>query len=170
MRMPSRRAFLAAGAAVMLAPLGAGAQSPGRVYRLGVLLPTSAPAPSEEQKSAGIMIPAALRELGYVEGRDLVIERRYAGGKLDRLPGLARELVQLQVDVIVVIGLTAVRAAREATTTIPLVLLGNVDPVAAGLVPSLARPGANITGVLIAPDGTLAAKKLELLKAFTNRT
>jgi putative tryptophan/tyrosine transport system substrate-binding protein len=111
------------------------------------------------------LIPPALRELGYVEGQNLVIERRYAEGKLERLPGLTRELVQLRVDVIVAVSASAIRAARDATATIPIVMYGNLDPVAAGFVASLARPGGNLTGVLIAPGGTLAAKKLELLKA-----
>jgi putative ABC transport system substrate-binding protein len=105
-----------------------------------------------------------LRELGYVEGRNLIIERKYANEKLDRLPMLARELVQLRVDVIFAASVASARAALDATTTIPIVWLGNLDPVAAGLVASLARPGGNVTGVLIAPEGTLAAKKLEVLK------
>ena len=100
-----------------------------------------------------------LRELGYVEGRNLIIERKYANEKLDRLPMLARELVQLRVDVIFAASVASARAALDATTTIPIVWLGNLDPVAAGLVASLARPGGNVTGVLIAPEGTLAAKK-----------
>jgi putative ABC transport system substrate-binding protein len=99
------------------------------------------------------LIPAALRELGYVEGQNLIVERRYAEGKLDRFPGLARELVRLRVDVIVAITPGAIRAAKDATKTIPIVLYGNFDPVAAGFVESLARPGGNITGVLIAPGG-----------------
>jgi putative ABC transport system substrate-binding protein len=110
-----------------------------------------------------------LRELGYVEGQNLLIERRYAEGKLDRLPGLARELVELQVDVIVPVGGAAIRAAKTATTTIPIVMFGGVDPVAAGFVTSLARPEGNITGILILPGDTLAGKKLELLKEAVPR-
>jgi putative ABC transport system substrate-binding protein len=112
---------------------------------------------------------AALRERGYVEGRNLVVERRYAEGQIDRLPGLARELVQLRVDVIVAVAAAAVRAAKDATTTIPVVMWGNFDPVAEGLVASLARPGGNVTGALIAAEGTLAAKRLELLKEAVPR-
>ena len=110
------------------------------------------------------MIPKALREMGYVPARDLVLEERYADGRLDRLPDLARELVRLRMDVIVAIASASVRAAMAATSTIPIVIYGNFDPVAAGLVKSLAKPEGNVTGVLIAPAGTLAAKKLELLK------
>jgi putative ABC transport system substrate-binding protein len=105
-----------------------------------------------------------LRELGYVEGQNLIIERKYAEEKFDRLPGLARELVQLRVDVIFAVGVAPAKAAVDATTTIPIVWLGNLDPVAGGLVTSLARPGGNVTGVLISPEGTLAVKKLEVLK------
>jgi putative tryptophan/tyrosine transport system substrate-binding protein len=167
--MLNRRAFLGTLAGTLLAPpLAAEAQQAARVYRLGILFPF-APAPAE-QKTSAILIPAALRELGYVEGQNLIVERRYAEGKLDRFPGLARELVRLRVDVIVAITPGAIRAAKDATTTIPIVLYGNFDPVAAGFVESLARPGGNITGVLIAPGGTLAGKKLELLKEAVPRT
>ena len=160
-----RRAFIrAVGFGLLTAPLGAEAQRAGRVYRLGMLFPTTSPFPGD-QRTTAILIPPALRELGYVEGQNLVIERRYAEGKLERLPGLTRELVQLRVDVIVAVSAAAIRAARDATATIPIVMYGNLDPVAAGFVASLARPGGNLTGVLIAPGGTLAAKKLELLKA-----
>ena len=155
-----RRAFLAVLAlAALAAPHTAVAQQAGRVYRLGILAPTA-------PFSLGLAgrIPVALRDLGYVEGQNLIVESRYAEGKLDRLPGLARELVQLRVDVIVAVAASATRAARDATTTIPIIMFGNLDPVAAGFAASLARPGGNLTGVLIAPDGTLAAKKLELLK------
>ena len=94
-----------------------------------------------------------------------MVERRWAGGDPARLPALAQELVQAKVDVIIAVALPSIRAALDATSSIPIVLYGNFDPVALGLVRSLARPGGNITGVLIAPDGTLAAKRLELLKA-----
>ena len=88
-----------------------------------------------------------LRELGYVEGKNIVIEWRYADGKLDRLPALAAELVRLKVDVIVTAGPTATRAAKEATVTIPIVMAQDSDPVGSGFVASLARPGGNITGL-----------------------
>ena len=158
----NRRRFVGATALYLLAPLAASAQVPGRVYRLGILAPSAA-APRTERKTAVVLIPAALAEMGYVAGQNLVFESRYAGGTMDRLPALARELVAARCDVIVAIGSAAIRAARAATGTTPIVFLGNFDPVALGLVASLAKPGGNVTGVLIAPEGTLAAKKLELL-------
>jgi putative ABC transport system substrate-binding protein len=161
--MMDRRAFIGTVAGGLLAaPLAAEGQQAGRVYRLGLLYPL-APAPTEHKTSA-VLVPAALRELGYVEGQNLIVERRYAEGRTDRFPELARELVRLQMDDILAISPAAIRAARDATKTIPIVLYGNFDPVAAGLVANLARPGGNITGVVIAPGGTLAGKKLELLK------
>lgn len=114
-------------------------------------------------------VPAFLEEMGYLPGRNLVLEQRYAAGRLEQLPALARELVRARIDVIVAIGSAATRAARAATTTVPVVFLGNFDPIAIGLVKSLARPEANVTGVLIAPAGTLAGKKLELLKEAVPR-
>ena len=104
-----------------------------------------------------------LRELGYVEGKNIVIEWRCAEGKFDRLPDLAAELVRLKVDVIVTGGPAATRAAKEATTTIPIVMANDSDPVGNGFVASLARPGGNITGLsTLAPE--LSGKQLELLK------
>lgn len=138
------------------------------MYRVGVLRPTAPPVSPSDPQVAGI--PSALRELGYVEGRNLLIETRWAGGEPDRLPGLARELVQARVDVLIAVGAPAVRAASAASPSTPVVLYGNFDPVALGLVASLARPGGNVTGVLIAPDGTLAGKKLELLTLAVPKT
>jgi putative ABC transport system substrate-binding protein len=143
----------------------AAAQPAGKVMKLGWLRPNAA-GPSEFQ---ALGIPAALRRAGWVEGQNLVIERRWADGQVARLPELARELVQLRCDVLLTVGLTATRAAREASATVPVVFFGNFDPVATGLVPSLARPGNNLSGVLIAADGTLAAKKMELLKEAVPR-
>jgi putative tryptophan/tyrosine transport system substrate-binding protein len=159
--MKDRRRFmhsLAAG----LAGLGgaARAQPVGRVYRLGLLRPT-APIASEFMATG---IPNALRQQGWVEGQNLQIDVRYAEGRMERLPVLARELVALRCDAVVAVGIGAVRAMREASDTVPIVMFGNFDPVAAGLVSSLARPGGNVTGVLIAAEGTLAGKKLEYLR------
>jgi putative tryptophan/tyrosine transport system substrate-binding protein len=107
----------------------------------------------------------SLGELGYVEGRNALIERRFAEGKLDRLRDFAAELVKLRVDVIVTVGTPAGLAAKQATSTIPIVLAANSDPVGVGLVASLARPGGNATGTsLMAPD--LSAKRLEILHAL----
>ena len=103
--------------------------------------------------------------MGYQEGRNFHLEHRYGNGDPQRLQAIARELVQQRMDVIMVVSPTALRAAIEATSTLPIVFFGNFDPVAAGFVQSLARPGRNVTGVLAAPEGTLGAKKLELMKA-----
>jgi len=136
------------------------AQITGRVYRLGIL--RSGPAPSPD--AAPDAFEGPLRELGYVEGQNLLIERRYAQGQLQRLPALARELVDARVDVILPVATSAIQAAKDATTTIPIVFLNNGDPVAAGLVPSFARTGNNLTGVLISPVGSLAAKRVDMLR------
>jgi putative ABC transport system substrate-binding protein len=143
-------------------PLAARPQGAERVFRVGILRPGEAPLSPHEMQVVGF--PRALRERGYVEGRNLVVETRYAGGDLQRLPGLARSFVDDRFDVVVAVGTPAVRAMKQASETLPIVIYGNFDPVALGLVSSLARPGGNITGVLIAPDGTLAAKRLQLLK------
>jgi putative ABC transport system substrate-binding protein len=155
----------------LAAPLVAKAQPLDRVHRLGFLVPTERPRPSEPWGVVSHLL-AALRALGYVEGQNLVVEPRWAEGRVDRLPGLARELVQLKVDVIVAIGGGALRPLRDATTTIPIVMVAgwNPDPVAAGFVASLTRPGGNITGVLIAAEDTLAGKRLELIKEAVPRS
>jgi putative ABC transport system substrate-binding protein len=104
-----------------------------------------------------------LRELGYVEGKNIVIDYRYSGEKIDRLPALAAEVVRLKVEVLVTAGASATRAAKEATSTIPIVMAQDSDPVGNGFVASLARPGGNITGLsTLAPE--LSGKRLELLK------
>jgi putative ABC transport system substrate-binding protein len=162
-----RRALLlvgVAGAALHGAPPAA-AQPSRKVFKLGWLRPSAA-GPAEFQAQG---IPAALKRLGWVEGQNLIIERRWADGQVTRLPELARQLVQLRCDALLTVGLSATRAAREASSTLPIIFFGNFDPVATGMVNSLARPGGNISGVLIAADGTLAAKKLELLKEAVPR-
>jgi putative tryptophan/tyrosine transport system substrate-binding protein len=161
--MMRRREFIAAlswGVAAL--PPGADAQPAGRVYRLGILH-YGAIAPASDPVAVD-NFATPLRALGYVEGRNLLVERRNAESKPDRLPGLARELVALRVDVILAITGSAISAAKAATTTIPIVPLNSGDPVAAGFAQSLARPGGNITGVLIAPEGSLAGKRVELLR------
>ena len=134
------------------------AQQPGKVWRVGFLSPTSA---SVNPQYTGAFLKG-MRDLGYVEGKNLVIEWRYADGKYDRLPGLAAELVQLKVDVIVAAGSPAISAAQKATTTIPIVMATTGDPVGSGFVKSLARPGGNITG-LSNMAGDTGAKLVELL-------
>jgi len=163
--MDRRRFVKVAGGGLLSAATGAWAQPVQRVYRLGVLRPTAAV--SDDRFAGGI--PRAMADLGYTVGANLLLEQRYAGGDVAALPRLARELVALRVDAIVAVGTAAARAAKAATTTIPIVVYGNLDPVAAGLVASLGRPGGNVTGVLIAAEGTLAAKKLELLKETVPR-
>ena len=162
--MIRRRTFIRTVAATIVAtPLAALPQPAKRVYRVGTLRPASSPK-STDQTDSETLIRNALGKLGYVEGRNLTLETKYADGNLERLPTLAQEFVREKMDVIVAVGVLSARAAKQATATIPIIVFGNLDPVASGIVTSLARPGGNITGVLIAPDGTLAAKKLELLK------
>lgn len=139
---------------VLCAPLVVKAQAP-KVYRVGVLHPAA---------SSGLGWLRSLHAMGYVEGQNLVVERRYAAGQPERLPDLAKELVRLKVDVIVATGITAVLAAKNATTRIPVVMAYASSPVERGLVASLARPGGNITGVAYSPEGQLVSKRLELLK------
>ena len=137
------------------------AQQPKKIPRIGYL---SALDPARESARAEA-IRLALRELGYIEGQNIAIEYRYAEGKRDRYPELAAELVRLKVDIIVVAGGTRwVQAAKNATKTIPIVMVGpGLDPVEAGLVESLARPGGNVTG-LTNLTRELGGKRLELLK------
>lgn len=162
-----RRQALAAAAALGLLPPWppALAQPAGKVLKLGWLRPNAA-GPAEFQ---GLGIATALQRLGWVEGVNLLIERRYADGEAARLPGLARELVVQRCDALLTVGLSATRAAREATASVPIVFFGNFDPVANRLVASLARPGGNVSGVLIGVDGTLAPKKMELLREAVPR-
>jgi putative ABC transport system substrate-binding protein len=130
-----------------------------KAVRIGFLGPNSAASTSSRMES----LRAGLRELGYVEGKNLVIESRWADGNYDRLPDLARDLVGLKVDLILTSGTPGTRAARSATATIPIIMVTSGDPVALGLVASLARPGGNITGASnFAPE--LSAKRIELIK------
>jgi putative ABC transport system substrate-binding protein len=137
------------------------AQQPKKVPRIGYL--SSFDAATESARFEAIRL--ALRELGYIEGQNIAIEYRYGEGKLDRSPELAAELVRLKVDIIVVSGGAGqVQAAKNATKTIPIVMTGRgIDPVEAGLVESLARPGGNVTGITILTR-ELGGKRLELLK------
>jgi putative ABC transport system substrate-binding protein len=162
--MTDRRSFLrAATAAVAVARADAFAQSPGGHYRVGVLRPTAAPKKPDPLQTE-VLLPQMLAEQGYVEGRNVVFDLAYAAGDLTRLPVLARELVDRRADVIVGVGGAALRALIAATSSVPIIMWGNFDPVVEGFVTSLARPGRNVTGVLISSEGTFAAKKLELLK------
>jgi len=157
-----RRAFIGALAGGLLAgPLAADAQQSGKLFRIGVLgnVPLTDP---EGARVWGAFIQG-LRELGYVEGRNITIEFRSSDGKYERLPELAAELVRLKVDVIVAPAGQNVVAAQRATRTIPIVMSGLTDPVESGLVASLARPGGNVTG-LSGFSTEIVGKQLELLK------
>src|SRR6516165_1424275 len=134
-------------------------QPPTKVFRIGFLgLPTADSLPKRPEA-----FRAGLRELGYREGRDFVIEYRWADGKYDQLPALLDDLIRLKVDVIVTHGTPGVLAAKKATTTIPIVCAVVGDALASGIVSSLARPGGNVTGLTFF-NPELAAKRLELLK------
>jgi putative ABC transport system substrate-binding protein len=140
------------------------AQQPTKIPRIGFLAGASLSAIAGRTEA----FRQGLRELGYVEGKNIIIEYRYAEGKLDRLPALAVELVRLKVDVIVTAGPTSTRPAREATVTIPIVMTQDSDPVGSGFVSSLARPGGNVTGLAtLAPE--ISGKQLELLKEVVPR-
>jgi putative ABC transport system substrate-binding protein len=155
-----RRAFVSTVALGLLAmPLAAEAQEAAKVLKVGELHPGIG---SEERL-------AALREAGYVEGQNLVVERRHAEGRIERLPALAAELVGLKPDVILATGSDAIRAAKNATKIIPIVMAFADDPVGKGLVATLARPGGNITGVSLVAAGTMAAKRVEVFKEAVPR-
>jgi len=153
-----RRDFLVAAGTLLAAPLVAEAQQAANVTRIGYLSHNLAA--SSHLRDAFLQ---GLRELGYVEGRNVMIEYRYAEGKPERLPALAAELVALKVDVIVTVSNTTALAAKQATRTVPIVFTAVADPVAAGIVTSLARPGGNLTG-LASLGSELVGKRLELLK------
>jgi putative ABC transport system substrate-binding protein len=155
----TRRVFLGALAGgLLVAPLAAQAQQAGKVYRIGFLgttAPTPATLPLWEAFQEG------LREGGYVEGQNLFIERRYSEGRAERFTDLASEFVRLQVDAIVVSSTPAAKAAKQATGTIPIVMVYVGDPVGSGLVASLARPGGNVTG--LSSQAEQGGKQLQLL-------
>jgi len=162
-----RREFitLLGGVATIAWPLPVRAQQPAKVFRIGFLGPASA------SMTAGWIdaLRAGLRDLGYREGKNILFEFRWAEAKDERLPGLVAELVRLNVDVLVTFGTPGTRAAKGATTTIPIVMAATGDAVATGLVASLGRPGGNITGqTILNPE--LCAKRLELLKEALPRT
>ena len=159
MKKASLGSMLFAGALLAVA-VTVEAQQPTKVPRIGYLSGAgdpSNPGPNVEAFRRG------LQELGYIEGKNILVEYRYIEGKRDRVPSLVAELVQLKVDVLVSPNLPAIRAAKQATKTIPIVMVINWDPVAEGLIDSLARPGGNITG-LSRLTRDLSGKRLELLK------
>jgi putative ABC transport system substrate-binding protein len=154
-----RRTFLTGTGAVLLAaPLAAEAQQAAKTARIGLLSLASGPNPNMD-------IFPGLRELGWVEGQNLVVEYRWAAGREAQLPALAAQLVRLKVDIIVTSTTPAAQAAKQATTTIPIVMTFVADPVGSGLVASLARPGGNVTGLSTLASG-LVAKRFDLLKTL----
>jgi putative ABC transport system substrate-binding protein len=157
----SRRDILVSCAALLVAPLVTPrvtkAQQPAKVYRIGML-------GTLESGPNNALLWAALRDLGWIEGKNFTAERRFAEGKLERYPDLAAELVRLNVDVLVAIATPATAAAKKATATVPIVFIDVGDPVASGFVASFSRPGGNATGVS-SVNTELSQKRLELLRA-----
>ena len=143
-----------------LAPLAAGAQQAGKVYRIGYLTVPS----RETAQGVANMFQLRLRDLGWIEGQNVVVDYRFADRNLDRLPDLAAELARLRADVIVAGANAAVIAAKNATRTTPIVMFLAIDPVGSGLVASLARPGGNITGLTMTAGQEIYGKQLQLLK------
>jgi putative ABC transport system substrate-binding protein len=152
-------------ASLLAAPLAVEAQQSGKVYRIGFIL-TATPTETEHLTKA---LSEGLRELGYVEGRNVVFQRRFAEGRQERLPALAAELVQLKVDVLVTGSNPVVAATKQVTATVPVVMAVSRDPVGAGFIASLARPGGNITGLANDPGPEIIGKYLELLKEAAPR-
>jgi putative ABC transport system substrate-binding protein len=151
--------------AILVSSHPAESQQPSKIPRIGFVVGTG------DAKNPGPQVEAfqkGLRDLGYADGKNLVIEYRYAEGNNERFPSLVSELVQLKVDVLIVTALPAILAAKKTTKTIPIVMMINADPVAAGIVDSLARPGGNITG-LTRLSRELGGKRLELLKEAVPR-
>jgi putative ABC transport system substrate-binding protein len=151
---------LALASGVLIAPLEALAQERSKFARIGLLEPGSAPT---SRKGPEALI-AALRDLGYIQGRNFVIDYRWADGNYERLPALAAEMVQSKVDVIVAVSAVGIKAAQKTTSTIPIIMVRIGDPVAAGVVASLARPGGNTTG-LSNLNADIMSKHVELLRA-----
>ena len=153
------RILLGLAGGILLLLLDASAQTPAKMYRIGVLELT----PPDLSSPSQMAFYEELRKRGYVEGQNLVVERRNAAGQIDQLPTLARELVALRPDLIVAAAPQPSRAVKDATSTIPIVMLFVADPVRLGLVANLARPGGNLTGVATLVPGGFMAKMLDLL-------
>jgi putative tryptophan/tyrosine transport system substrate-binding protein len=151
--------FITLALGLLVAPLASDAQPPGQIRRVGLL--TAVPAPTLEPLQE--LLRQGLREHGYVEGQHIVLESRSVEGHYERLPALASQLVALPVDVLVTWGTPATMAAKQATSTVPIIFFAVGDPVESGIVASLARPGGNVTGVTNL-TAELSAKQLELLK------
>ena len=147
-----------------LVPILVQAQGTGRIFRVGFLAFGPPPPQAESPTFPLSSFREELRGLGYVEGQNLILETRWAGGKREKLSELAADLVRLNVDIMVASGASAVRAAKNATKTIPIVMAGAPDPVAFELVSSLAKPGGNVTGLSDSVGREVEGKRLELLK------
>ena len=161
-----RRTFIGTFAGgLVIARSVAEAQPVAKVYRIGFL----SLLPSETGAAPFRALNEGLRDLGYIEGHNIVFERRYADGRLDRLPDLAAELVRLRVDVIVATTNPSIAAAKRAAATIPIVMTNATDPVGAGFIANLARPGGNITGVTVDANQEILGKNLGLLKEIVPR-
>ena len=158
-----RRLLIAFSASALAAPFGALAQQQGRVWRVGFLASFGRPASLDSSYLSGFV--RGMRDLGYVEGKNLLVEWRFGDSKPERLPELAAELVQMKMDVLVGTAVDSPLALQKLTSTIPIVMASAGDPVGAGLIKSLARPGGNITGVSIIAN-ELGAKRLDLLLAM----
>jgi putative ABC transport system substrate-binding protein len=167
MRLRSTGLIVTLALNILLAPLAADAQQAGKIYRVGLILTTS---PVSEMAGPEPVHPPTraflhtLRSLGYVEGQNLVFERRSAEGKFERFTEIVAELVRLKTDVIVTVSTPLAQAAKQVTTTVPIVVVRSVSPVEAGLVASLGRPGGNITGLTTNTGPEIEGKRLELLK------
>ena len=159
--MIDRRELVLGALALLGCPRIAGAQAPAKAFRIGILAGTGPTSP--EARHLWQEFFEELRDLGYVEGGNLLVEGRYYGDRIDRLPGFAAELARLQMDVIVAGAPPAPEAARRATTTIPIVMANHSDPVASGLVASFARPGGNVTGLSLR-SLDIRVKWLQLLR------
>lgn len=155
--MTTRRQFVALAGAAVLLPRGAAAQAPRKVIRIGYLTDAH-----DFPAGARDILEKGLRELGYLEGKSFVWETRFAKARIEQVPSLAAELVALNVDIIVAGGSQATRAAKDTTSKIPVVMITSGDPVARGLVPSLAHPGGNVTGVTSNLSHPVA-KRLDIL-------
>jgi putative ABC transport system substrate-binding protein len=154
-----RKMIIALGAGALAAPFGSIAQQQGKVWRIGFLGLASATSSASRVEA----VRAGLRDLGYVENKNLIIEFRWAEGKYERLPELAADLVRLNVDVLITYGTPGPLAAQLASKTIPIVIATSGDVIGAGIVSSLARPGGNITGSTFL-SSEIGAKRFELLK------
>ena len=171
-RVLDRRTFVVGGVVTLAAPLAVQAQQAGTVYRVGLIFPSPPVwemAGSEPVNNGARAFVRGLRARGYVEGRNLILERRSAEGRFERFASIVAELVSLNVDVIVVTSTPLAQRAREATTAVPIVLGAGTDFVGAGLAQSLARPGGNVTGLTLDVGPEIQGKRLELLKGAVPR-